>query len=99
MGYVILNGKTMRVVRYTESKQIAVYGTKEEIIEDGYPERWIVPEENIVEVLETLLAYQTEMMKLPRVATEAYKESGLEAVEVAKNSLERWSKTINHNKS
>lgn len=84
MGYVVLNGQTMRVVRYTESKQIAVYGTKEEIIEDGYPERWIVPEENIVEVFETILAMQKQLVKLANDVTGAYTDAGMFAVDIMK---------------
>ena len=42
MGYILINPETKEPVRYQLSEQIAVYGTKEEALEDGFSESWII---------------------------------------------------------
>lgn len=42
LGYILVNPETNEIVKYTLSEEIAIYGTKEEALGDGFPESWIL---------------------------------------------------------
>lgn len=42
IGYILMNPETNELVKYQLSEQVAIYGTKEEALEDGFSESWII---------------------------------------------------------